>query len=460
MMNGMTTDIRLALRSLIRSPLISILAIVTLGLGIGANTAIFSVLNATLLSPLPYPGAERLVAVWGVMPNRDIETWPASPGMVERYRREGEQFEDFAAASSLGHAFRQSPGADPVQIDAVNMTWNLLDLLGARPALGRPFEASDAAFNPEEVPEGVPAPANTFNPPNAVMLSHAFWRDRFGSDPDSVGATVWLDNAPATVVGVMPQDFRLFMPGGVNAQPDVFEVMRVDVAANEAAGNVFLNVVARLDEGVTLQQAQMEMDAISARLRDDDPIYRDNEFRNRLVPLKSELTEEFDAMLLIIAAVVGLVLLIGVMGVLLIACANVANLLLVRGLARSRDQAIQSALGCSRMRLVRYGLVEAGLLALVGGVVGVALAWISLPALIALQPVEIPRFGEFGVDAGVLAFSAAAVIVVTLVAGMAPAWLTASRNVAHRLRDRSGQQGSERSRRWRRPVARSAGGRG
>ena len=411
-MNGITTDIQLAIRSLIRNPLISILAIVTLALGIGANTAIFSVLNATLLSPLPYPGADRLVAVWGVMPNRDIDTWPASPGMVERYRREGAQFEDFAAASNVGHAFRQRPDADPVQIDAVTMTWNLFDVLGVRPALGRPFAATDAAFNHDEVPEGVPAPANTFNPPNAVMLGHAFWRDRFGSDPEAVGSTIWLDNVPATVVGVMPPDFRLFMPGGVNARPDVFEVLRVDIAANEAAGNVFLNVIARLDEGVALRQAQTEMDAISARLRDDMPIYRDNDFSNRLVPLKSELTEDIDAMLLILAAVVALVL--------LIACANVGTLLLTRSTRRRRELAIRGALGAGSARLTTQLMVESAVLALMAGAVGVVLADWLLDALVALAPGDLPRAEEIGIDGGVLVFALGASLLTGLLTGLVP----------------------------------------
>jgi hypothetical protein len=147
-MNGLVDDIRLAARSLIQSLLISLLAVVTLALGIRANTAIFSVLSATLFSPLPYPHAERLVAVWGVMRNRDIDQWPASPAMVERYRRESELFDGFAAASNATHVFRSRPDAEPERIDAVAMTPNLFDVPGGRPMIGRGFFEADAAFNP------------------------------------------------------------------------------------------------------------------------------------------------------------------------------------------------------------------------------------------------------------------------------------------------------------------------
>ena len=440
-MNAILDDLKLALRSLWRTRLVTVLAIVTLALGIGATTAIFSVLDATLLKPPAYPQPDELVAVWGVMPSRDIDTWPASPDMVERYRREAGQIEDFAAAFGNQHIFKSRPDSRPQQITAAGMTWNLFQLLGVSPQLGRSFEPMDAAFNPDEVPAGVPPPQDTFNPPNAVMLSHAFWQQQFAADPGVVGRSVLLDNFPATVVGVMPADFQLLMPGAVPASPDVFEVLRVNTQANAGAGNVFLNVIGRLADGVTLQQAQDEMDAISGRLRAEDPIYRDNQFSNRLVPLQHELTNGIDDMLLVIAGIVALVL--------LIACANVANLLLVRALARSRDQAICSALGSSRWRMLRYALSEAGLVAAAGGLVGLGVAWLALPALIELQPLAIPQLDQVGIDLRVLAFTALVVTLTAVLAGVLPAMSHSQMNVAAKLRDRAGMDAGAATARWR-----------
>lgn len=440
-MNGIIADLKLALRSLARTRMVTVLAVVTLALGIGATSAIFSVLDATLLKPPPYPEPDELVAVWGVMPNRGIDTWNASPEMVERYRREAEQFDGFGAAFGNQHILKVDPDSQPEQITAAGMTWNLFELLGVAPMIGRPFDAADATFNADEVPAGVPPPQDTFNPPNAVMLSHAFWQARFGGDPGAIGETILLDNFPATVVGVMPPGFQLLMPGAVPDNPDIFEVLRVNVDANADAGNVFLNVIGRISDGVSLEQAQQEIDAITARLRADDPVYRDNNLTNRLVPLKKELTAGIDGMILMISAVVALVL--------LIACANVANLLLVRALARGRDQAILSALGCSRWRMIRYGLAEAMLVALVGGVLGLGLAMLSLPVLVELQPLEIPQLRQVGIDMRVLGFTALIVTVATLLAGALPAIAQSRRNVASSLRDRSGHETSRSTGRWR-----------
>jgi len=440
-MSGIRTDLRIALRSLAKTRMVTMLAVITLALGIGATSAIFSVLDATLLKPPPYPEPEELVAVWGVMPNRDIDTWPASPDMVERYRREAEQFDGFAAAFGNQHIFKRNPDSQPEQIAAVGMTWNLFEVLGVGPMIGRSFEPLDAAFNPEEVPPGVPPPQDTFNPSNAVMLSHAFWQEKFGADPGAVGSTIQLDNFPATIVGVMPPGFQLLMPGGVPDDPDIFEVLRVNVDANAGAGNVFLNVIGRIRDSVSFEQAQAEIDAITARMLEEYSIYRDNNFSNRLVPLQRELTDGIDGMILMISAIVALVL--------LIACANVANLLLVRALARSRDQAICSALGCSRWRLIRYGLTEAVLVAVAGGTLGLFLALASLPVLIELQPLEIPQLRQAGIDFRVLAFTALIVTAAALLAGTLPALAQSQRNVASSLRDRSGVASSRTAGRWR-----------
>jgi len=443
-MSGIQTDLRIALRSLAKSRMVTMFAVLTLALGIGATSAIFTVLDATLLKPPPYPEPDELVAVWGVMPNRDIDTWPASPDMVERYRREAEQFDDFAAGFGNQHIFKRRPDSKPEQITSVGMTWNLFEVLGVSPVLGRGFEPADAAFNPADVPAGVPPPQDQFNPPNRVMLSHAFWQDRFGADPSVVGSTLYLDDFPATIVGVMPAKFQLLMPGGVDDNPDLYEVLRVNVEGNAGAGNVFLNVIGRIRDGVTLQQAQQEIDAITARLRADHAIYRDNQFSNRLVALQDELTEGIDDMLLLIAFAVALVL--------LIACANVANLLLVRALSRAREQAVCTALGCGRWRRVRYALTEAGLVAVAGGVIGLGFAALVLPMLIQLQPAEIPQLRGLSIDARAIVFTALTVGLVSLLAGALPAAFHSDKRIAVRLRDRSGMDGGHASDRWRKGL--------
>jgi predicted permease len=440
MMNGLWQDLRQATRSLIRSPLISVIAVITLALGIGANTAIYTVLDATLLSPPPYAEPDRLVAVWGNLPKRDIDQWPASPAMVDRYQRFAELYEGFAGGSGAGHIFQKQPGAQPEQTTSTVVTWNMLKVLGISPLIGRDFNELDGAYSRADVLPGAQPPFDTFNPPSTVILSHAFWQTRFGGDPAVVGSTIYLDSLPVTIAGVTPPGFQLLLPGGGEAEPDMLEALRADIS--DAPGiNVFMSVIGRMRPDVSLAQAQAEMNAITTRLIENDAVYLTGNFHNRIVPLQEELTEDIAPVVWMLTGAVSLIL--------LIACANVANLLLVRATSRRRDIAIQLALGCTRERLFRYGLVEAGLLSLVGGALGLAVAAVALPVLIAMQPQNLPQLSTIGIDFGILGYAFAVVTLVTLLAGSVPAAVSVRRDVSGHLKDRSGQQETRGSGRWR-----------
>ena len=439
-MNGLWQDFRQAARSLVKNPLISVIAVITLALGIGANTAIYTVLDATLLSPPPYADPDRLVAVWGNLPNRDIDEWPASPAMVDRYQRYAEQFEGFAGGGGGGHIYQRQPGAEPEQTTSTVVTWNMLSVLGVTPLIGRDFTELDGTYTRADVLPGAVPPFDEFNPPSTVILSHAFWQSRFGGDPAVVGSTIYLDSLPVTIAGVTPAGFQLLLPGGGEAEPDMIEALRADVS--DAPGkNVFLSVIARVRPNVSPEQAQAEMNAITTRLIGNDPVYVSGKFSNRILPLREELTKDIDTVVWMLTGAVSLIL--------LIACANVANLLLVRATSRRRDIAILLALGCTRGRLFRYGLVEAALLSLIGCAFGLALATVSLPVLIAMQPQNLPQLSTIGIDFGILGYTFAIVAMVTLLAGTIPAMVSARRNMAGQLKDRSGQQETRGSGRWR-----------
>ena len=439
-MNGFWQDCRQAARSLIRNPLISVIAVITLALGIGANTAIYTVLDATLLSPPPYQDPDRLVAIWGVLPSRDIDTWPAAPREIDDYRRGAELFEDFAGGFGNQHIFQPVPGGKPEQVTSTAVTWNVFGLLGVAPVAGRDFNESDAAYSRADVPPGLQPPFDTFNPSNRVILSHAFWQTRFAGSREVLESTVYLDGQPVTVIGVMPPGFQLLLPGGGEAEPDLFEALRVDLA-NSPRNNVFMNVIGRLRPGASLAQAEAEMAAITARVAEEEPFYITSKLSHRVIPLHQELTKDIDTIVWVLTGAVALIL--------LIACANVANLLLVRATSRRRDIAIHAALGCSRRRMFRFGLIEAGLLAVLGGGLGVLLAAVSLPILVSLQPQNLPQLSNIGLDYGVLGYTFAVVAAVTLLAGSVPAAVAARRDMAGQLKDRSGQQESRGSGRWR-----------
>jgi putative ABC transport system permease protein len=408
----MRADIVYALRNLRKYPLFSAVAVLTLALGIGANTAIFTVVQGVILRPLPYPEPDRLMMLWTYNPrqgfDRDVGTYPN----FEDWRQQSRSFERMSAY--FGASMTLTGRGDPAQVRGARVTHEFFDTLGVAPGWGRGFTAAHGQAGGERV----------------VVLAHRFWMRRFGADPAIVGRTIMLNGVPHEVLGVMPQTF-------VYPETAEFWVPLAPVGQFEALftarGSYWLTIVGRLKAGVTQAAAQSEMDAIASRLES----YPANAgIGIRLVPVHEEIVGDVRRPLLILLGAVSLVL--------LIACANVANLLLTRAAARQRELAIRAALGAGRLRLVRQMLTESTLLGLIGGAGGLLLAAWSMDLLRGRAPVGVPRLSEIGIDWRVLAYAALASLATGLFFGMVPALHAARRNSGAQLREggRTGGDGA------------------
>jgi predicted permease len=393
-------DLRYAVRMLGRSPGFATAAILTLALGIGANAAIFSLVNAVLLRPLPYREPERLVRVWERSPQGD-ERNVVSPGNYHDWRTRAKSFA-LLAGHSWPHGVAMTDHGEPAMVTLVDAAPSLFTTLGVGPAVGRAFTEEDSHAG------------------DVVLLSDGFWRARFGADRSALGRRIVLNERPHTIVGVMPPGFHF---------PDAtVQVWRPATSARlspteRRSHNWF--VVGRLARGVSVDGASAEMQTIAAALAREFPDAM-NGWGVNVVPLHSD----------IVAAVrpVLLVLLTGVGVILVIACANIANLLLARAVTREREMAVRSALGAMRGRLVRQLVTEGLVLAAAGGILGVALAAPVLRALIALAPADIPLLESVRVDRVVLGFSAATTILSTALFALAPAARLARTDVQTMLR--------------------------
>ena len=407
-MGGWRKDLGYALRSLARSPGFTVVTLFTLALGIGATTAIFSVVQSVLLRPLPYERPDELVMVWGRLTERNVEHFPMSPPDLKDVRESTNSFVGLAAAFTFDQALA-SPDGDPVQVPVGGATSNLFRLLGVRPALGRDFVESDGDPTDPTVQPGDPAFVN-----NSAILSHALWQQRFGGDPSVIGRIIEVGGAPTEIVGVLPSGFQLLLPSVSNtvAAPALWSAMRIDYE-NAPRNNVFLQVVGRLGPGVGLARARAEADQLATRLRETYPVKASTGYEMSVEPLHAALVAPVRPVILSLMAAVGLVL--------LIACANVSNLLLVRGSRREREVAIRAAVGGSRWRILRQMLLESGVLAIGGAVLGTAFAWFGTRLLLALRPAHLPRLDQVGLDANILAFAVAAAAVSSLVFGLVPA---------------------------------------
>ncbi|HEY7181697.1 MAG TPA: ABC transporter permease, partial [Blastocatellia bacterium] len=420
-MQTLWQDLRYGFRGLGRKPGFTAVAIIALALGIGANTAIFSVINSVLLRPLAYQDPEALVVINHDYPKINLKASVSAIGYTH-YRDNAKSFESVAAVT--GGGFNLTGGGDPEQLNGSLVTHNFFSALGARPALGR-------LFLPEEDQPG----RN-----KVVVFSHGFWQRRFGGDPGVVNKTITLNDESYTVVGVMPPSFQFGRELGRVVDlwtPIAFtpEQLSYNRLTNE---NLF--VFARLKSGVRIGQAQAELDTIAANLRQQYMPGADRSNWGLVTqPFNELVVGEIRLALLILMGIVGLVL--------LIACANVANLLLARAADRQKEMAIRTALGAGRWRVIRQLLTESALLAVIGGALGLSLAWLGINALVKVNQVQIPRANEIGLDWRVLAFTLGVSLATGVVFGLVPA-LQISKADLHETLKEGGRTGASGARAW------------
>ena len=410
-MGTLLQDIRYGLRSLRKSSGFTAIAVLTLALGIGANTALFSVVDAVLLRPLQFKNASRLVWGWGNCPLCNQAA--VSPSDFLDYRSQNQSFEHYGARA-VGDSLFNLTGTDkPVQIKGSMITAGFFDALGVQPRYGRVFTLADEKTSDPEV----------------VILSHHLWQERFGADPNVIGKSIALDGKTRTVVGVLGND----MP--VLTQADLWFPAPLENPGMQTRRSHFLRPIGLLKPGVTISQAQAELDAIAARLATQFPDTNKG-WSQRLEPLQNVLIGNVGPAFLVLIGAVALVL--------LIACANIASLVLARNTVRHREIAVRTALGAGRFRLVRQLLTESLVLALMGGAAGVFVATAGVELLKQLGPQSLPRLDEVSVNGVVLTFTFVIAIFTGLLFGLGPALKASRRDLTQSLKE-GGNSGDSRS---------------
>jgi putative ABC transport system permease protein len=415
----MWQDLRYGIRTLLKTPGFTFAAVLALALGIGANSAIFSVANAVLLRPLPYSEPERLVMIWGNLLKPGLEEIGASAPEFKDYKEQGSSFERLACYRETG--FNLSGGGEPERINGAYVSADLFAVLGVEPIAGRTFLAEEDTPGHEQV----------------VVLSHGLWQRQFGGDESVVGKTLIVNGASVVVVGIMPAGFQ-FPDGGV----EVWKPLALDAEdlSENNRGSHFLDVIARLRPNVTLEQAQAELSTITERIRQQHPSLYETGFSAKLTPRHEQVVGEIRPVLYILLGAVGFVL--------LIACANVANLLFARAATREREMAIRTALGAGRWRIIRQLLTESMLLSMVGGAGGLLMALWGVDLLKALAPGDIPRLSEIRLDVRVVGFTMLVSLLTGLLFGLAPALRLSKPDLQESLKDgaRGASEGFRRQR--------------
>jgi putative ABC transport system permease protein len=403
-MDTLLRDIRYGFRSLWKRPGFTLVALIALALGIGANTAIFSLVNAVLVQPLPFSDPDRLVWAWGRF-RQGTERASVAPGDFVDYRNQNTSFEQFAAFFSIQFPINLTGSGEPERLNSAGVTGNYFQAMGVNAALGRTFVLENEKAGNDQV----------------AVLSHKLWQSRFGGDPNIVNKTIVLDGKSCLVLGVMPNQFNF--PQGT----EIWVPMNFDSSPGMKQRKAhFLRPVGRLKPGVTLAQAQADTDGIAARLEEQFPD-TNNGCSIKLVSLRDQLVGNTRPTLFILLGAVGFVL--------LIACANVANLLLVRAAARQKEIALRTALGASRIRIIRQMITESVLLALMGGALGTVLALWGVDLLVAVSGDNLPPTAQVRIDATVLGFTLGVSLLTGVLFGLAPALRTMRVNLTNSLKE-------------------------